>query len=88
MSFSGGNQVKLNLAKLLLLEPFMLLLDEPTNYLDIHAIKWLREFLQDWQGELVLITHDRSFMDSIITHTLFIHRKTFTKMEGQYSKDV
>ena len=60
----------------------MLLLDEPTNYLDIHSIRWLKEFLQDWQGELILITHDRSFMDSIITHSLIIHRKNFRKVAG------
>jgi ATP-binding cassette subfamily F protein 3 len=80
--FSGGYQVKLNLAKLLLVEPQMLLLDEPTNYLDIHSIRWLKEFLQDWDGELILITHDRSFMDSVITHTLVIHRKAFKKVPG------
>lgn len=80
--FSGGYQVKLNLAKLLLMEPQMLLLDEPTNYLDIHSIRWLKEFLQDWQGELILITHDRDFMDSVITHTLIIHRNSFKKIPG------
>jgi len=80
--FSGGYQVKLNLAKLLLMEPQMLLLDEPTNYLDIHSIRWLKEFLQDWQGELILITHDRAFMDAVITHTLIIHRNAFKKIPG------
>jgi len=80
--FSGGYQVKLNLAKLLLVEPQMLLLDEPTNYLDIHSIRWLKEFLQEWDGELILITHDRSFMDAVITHTLVIHRKAFKKVPG------
>ncbi len=81
-NFSGGYQVKLNLAKLLLLEPQMLLLDEPTNYLDIHSIRWLKEFLQNWRGELILITHDRGFMDSVITHTLIIHRNQFRKVPG------
>ena len=80
--FSGGYQVKLNLAKLLLMEPQMLLLDEPTNYLDIHSIRWLKEFLQEWEGELILITHDRAFMDAVITHTLIIHRKGFRKVPG------
>jgi ATP-binding cassette subfamily F protein 3 len=80
--FSGGYQVKLNLAKLLLMEPQMLLLDEPTNYLDIHSIRWLKEFLQDWRGEMILITHDRAFMDSVITHTLIIHRNSFKKIPG------
>ena len=80
--FSGGYQVKLNLAKLLLIEPQMLLLDEPTNYLDIYSIRWLKKFLQDWRQELVLITHDAGFMDEIITHTLIIHRGNFRKFVG------
>lgn len=80
--FSGGFQVKLNLAKLLLMEPQMLLLDEPTNYLDIHSIRWLKEFLREWEGELILITHDRGFMDSVISHTLLIHRNAFKKVPG------
>lgn len=80
--FSGGFQVKINLAKLLLDEPEMLLLDEPTNYLDIHSVRWLKTFLKEWNGELILITHDRSFMDSIISHTLIIHRGSFRKVPG------
>ena len=85
--FSGGYQVKINLAKLLLLEPNLLLLDEPTNYLDIHSIKWLRKFLKDWPNEVILITHDRNFMDSIISHTLNIHRGNFRKIEGNTKKN-
>ncbi len=85
--FSGGNQVKINLAKLLLGEPNMLLLDEPTNYLDIHSIRWLRKFLKSWQGEVVLITHDKAFMDSVISHTINIHRGNFKKTKGN-TKDV
>ncbi len=80
--FSGGYQVKINLAKLLLDEPNMLLLDEPTNYLDIHSVRWLKRFLQEWENELILITHDRDFMDSVITHTLNIHRGNFKKTPG------
>jgi ATP-binding cassette, subfamily F, member 3 len=82
MEFSGGYQVKINLAKLLLDEPNMLLLDEPTNYLDIHSVRWLKKFLQEWENELILITHDRGFMDSIITHTMIIHRNNFRKIPG------
>ena len=80
--FSGGYQVKINLAKLLLDEPNMLLLDEPTNYLDIHSIRWLKKFLNDWRQELILITHDRDFMNSVISHTLNIHRGIFKKTVG------
>jgi len=84
--FSGGYQVKINLAKLLLLEPNLLLLDEPTNYLDIHSIKWLKKFLLDWKDEIILITHDRSFMDSIVSHTINIHRGNFRKVSGNTKK--
>ncbi len=80
--FSGGYQVRLNLAKVLLSEPDLLLLDEPTNYLDIISIRWLSQFLRQWPGELMLVTHDRSFMDSVITHVVGIHRKQIRKIEG------
>lgn len=79
---SGGFQIKLNLAKLLLSDIDILLLDEPTNYLDIVTIRWLKSFLQQWSKGLVLITHDRSFMDSIITHTVIIHRNSARKSPG------
>ena len=81
-SLSGGYQMRLNLTQLLLSEPDMLLLDEPTNYLDIISIQWLKQFLKQWKGEFILITHDREFMDSICTSTLGIHRKKMRKIEG------
>lgn len=80
--FSGGYQVRLNLAKTLLSNPDMLLLDEPTNYLDILSVRWLKNFLIQWRGELILITHDRRFMDDIITHTVGIHRQKVRKIDG------
>jgi ATP-binding cassette subfamily F protein 3 len=80
--FSGGYQVRLNLAKVLISEPDMLLLDEPTNYLDVVSIRWLSRFLSRWRSELLLITHDRSFMDSVVTHTAAIHRQRARKIEG------
>ncbi len=83
---SGGYQVRLNLVKALLSEPNMLLLDEPTNYLDITSLRWLRGFLRSWRGELILITHDRGFMDSVTTHTLGIHRKRARKVAGPTAK--
>jgi ATP-binding cassette subfamily F protein 3 len=83
---SGGFQVRLNLAKVLLADYNLLLLDEPNNYLDITSIRWLERFLTAWPGELMLITHDRSFMDKVVTHTLAIHRRKVKKIEGDTGK--
>lgn len=83
---SGGFQVRLNLAKALLSEPDLLLLDEPTNYLDITSIRWIQRFLLQWPRELFVITHDRSFMDSLVTHVLGIHRKKIRKITGNTEK--
>lgn len=80
--FSGGWQIRLNLAKLLISEPNILLLDEPTNYLDIISIRWLKQFLQDYNGAIILITHDRTFMDEIIDHTIIIYRGSSIKITG------
>jgi len=83
---SGGFQVRLNLAKVLLADYQMLLLDEPNNYLDITSIRWLERFLLAWPGELMLITHDRSFMDKVVTHVLGIHRRKARKISGDTGK--
>ncbi len=83
---SGGFQVRLNLARVLVSAPDLLLLDEPTNYLDIVSIRWLRRFLCAWKGALVLITHDRDFMDSVTTHTMAIHRCRVRKLQGGTEK--
>ena len=85
-SFSGGFQIRINLAKLLLSEPDLLLLDEPTNYLDIVTSRWLADTLRSWEGELIIITHDRSFMDSVTTHTALIHRGKIRKVQGGTTK--
>jgi len=83
---SGGYQVRLNLARLLLSDYDLLLLDEPNNYLDITSIRWLEKFLLSWPGELMLITHDRSFMDRLATHILGLHRRKVRKIEGDTEK--
>ncbi len=83
---SGGFQVRLNLARALLSDANLLLLDEPTNYLDIVSIRWLGRFLRGFRGELLLVTHDRDFMDSVTTHTMAIHRRKLRKMPGGTEK--
>ncbi|MFA7083833.1 MAG: ATP-binding cassette domain-containing protein [Arcobacteraceae bacterium] len=85
-TFSGGYQIRINLAKLLLTQPNMLLLDEPTNYLDILSIRWLRAFLKSFEGEVILITHDRDFMESVCTHTMGIVRKSAFMIQGSTRK--
>ena len=86
LSFSGGYQIRINLAKLLVTEPNLLLLDEPTNYLDIVSLRWLKSFLRAFEGEVILITHDRNFMDAVTTHTMGIVRKTLSIIPGDTHK--
>jgi ATP-binding cassette subfamily F protein 3 len=80
--FSGGYQVRLNLAKAMVAEPDLLLLDEPTNFLDITSIRWVERFLVAWPRELMVVTHDRSFMDKVVTHVMGIHRQKVRKIAG------
>ena len=86
LSFSGGYQIRINLAKLLITEPNMLLLDEPTNYLDILSLRWLKSFLRSFDGEVILITHDRNFMDAVTTHTMGLTRKSLSILAGDTHK--
>lgn len=86
LSFSGGYQIRINLAKLLLTEPNLLLLDEPTNYLDILSLRWLKTFLKNFDGEVILITHDRDFMDSVTTHTMGLIRRSLFLISGNTHK--
>jgi len=84
--FSGGFQVRLNLAKVLVSEPDLLILDEPTNYLDITSIRWISQFLTAWPREVLLVTHDRGFMDHVVTHIAGIHRHKIRKIAGDTTK--
>lgn len=84
--FSGGFQIRLHLAKVLVSEASLLLLDEPTNYLDIISVRWLTEFLRKWPGELILVSHDRDFLDAVTTHTAAIHRHQIKRVHGTTKK--
>ena len=85
-TFSGGYQIRVKLAKVLVSAPSLLLLDEPTNYLDIVSLRWLSQFLKDFDGEVLVITHDRAFMDDVCTHIMGIHRKKVKKVRGNTKK--
>lgn len=80
--FSGGWQMRIELTRVLVAEPNLLLLDEPTNYLDIGTIRWLESYLQDWAGEILFVSHNRSFVDSLSTHILGIHRQKAVRVKG------
>ncbi len=86
LSFSGGYQIRINLVKLLATEPNMLLLDEPTNYLDLPSLRWLERFIREFDGEVILITHDRAFMDAVSTHTMGVQRKSLRITSGDTHK--
>jgi ATP-binding cassette subfamily F protein 3 len=86
ISFSGGWLMRLMLAKILLAKPDLLLLDEPTNHLDIESLTWLEEFLQNHRGAMVMISHDRAFLDNLTTVTWEISLGELTIYKGNYSK--
>src|SRR3989339_148272 len=81
-TLSGGYHLRLKLAKVLAEEPNCLLLDEPTNYLDILSLRWLERYLKNWKGECLLISHDRDFLNGLVTYTMGIHRKTLKRIPG------
>ncbi len=83
--FSGGWQMRIELAKLLLLEPDLLMLDEPTNHLDIESLTWLENFLRTYHGGILVISHDRAFLDALMTHIFELTNKRLTVYTGNYS---
>ncbi len=86
--FSGGWQMRIALAKLLLARPNLLLMDEPTNHLDLPARNWLEEYLEDYPGSVVLVSHDRYFLDATVKRITQVGLKTLTDYHGNYSKYV
>ena len=83
--FSGGQFTKLSLIRLLLSKPDLLILDEPTNHLDIKAIEWLEEYLSNYKGTIVLVSHDRMFLDNVCNVIYEIEYGTLTRYSGNYS---
>jgi ATP-binding cassette subfamily F protein 3 len=86
--FSGGWQMRIALAKLLLARPNLLLMDEPTNHLDLPARNWLEEYLAEYPGSVVLVSHDRYFLDATVKRITEVGLKTLTDYHGNYSKYV
>lgn len=83
--FSGGEKTRLCIAKLLLEEPNLLILDEPTNHLDFRTIMWLEEYLKSYRGAVLIVSHDRYFLDRLCTSVCEIERGILTRYKGNYS---
>ncbi len=83
--FSGGWQMRISLSKLLLRRPDVLLLDEPTNHLDLESVQWLERFLSSYDGTVLLVSHDRSFMDACVTHVAALENRMIVTYTGNYS---
>ena len=83
--FSGGWQMRIALAKLFLRHPDVLLLDEPTNHLDLESVQWLRGFIASYEGAVLIVSHDRAFMDACVDHVAAIENRRITTYTGNYS---
>lgn len=84
--FSGGEKTRASLARLLVREPDLLLLDEPTNHLDLDALDWLENFLRNYRGAVLVISHDRYFLDQVTTRTLELNHHQLKSYNGNYSR--
>ena len=85
-ALSGGEKTRLALCKLLLEEPELLILDEPTNHLDFKTLIWLEEYLKGYKGALLIVSHDRYFLDSLVTSVCELDRTRLTRYPGNYTK--
>ncbi len=85
-TLSGGQKTRLALARILLLAPDVLMLDEPTNYLDIQTLTWLEDYLRGYSGSLLVVSHDRYFLDRLVTTIIEIERHRSTRYTGNYSR--
>ena len=83
--FSGGWQMRIALAKLFLRHPDLLLLDEPTNHLDLESVQWLRGFIANYDGAVLIVSHDRAFMDACVDHVAALENRRITTYTGNYS---
>ena len=83
--FSGGWQMRIALSKLLLRHPDLLLLDEPTNHLDLESVKWLEQFIAGYDGAVLLVSHDRAFMDACVSHVAAVENRRITTYTANYS---
>ncbi len=83
--FSGGWQMRIALAKLFLRRPDLLLLDEPTNHLDLESVQWLRGFISSYEGAVLIVSHDRAFMDACVDHVAALENRRVTTYTGNYS---
>ncbi len=83
-AFSGGWKMRIELAKMLALKPDILLMDEPTNHLDMESIIWLEEWLRNYKGSLIMTSHDREFMNRLVTRIVEVANKTITIYSGDY----
>ena len=84
-SFSGGWRIRLNLAQALMMPSDLMLLDEPTNHLDLEATMWLEQYLKNYPGTLLFISHDRDFIDGVADHIVHLHNQSLTQYPGNYS---